>query len=164
MKKMIVLIAAALLSAGARQLGRCAPGGWEPSEAGRSSGRESGRERRARSLYEEGLKAAGEEDYEGALRLFEESGRIERRNPETLNMTAYCLRKLGRIEDAFEFYQKALRLKPDFPQAREYLAEAHLDMAAKQIELLKSYGGEGKKELDKLGEALKRLSRELEAE
>ena len=43
-----------------------------------------------------------------------------------LTATGFATRKLGDVEGALPFYAKALSLKPDYVQAREYLGEAYL--------------------------------------
>ena len=40
----------------------------------------------------------------------------------------YVLRHQGRYEESVRAYQKALRLKPDYPAALEYLGEAYVKM------------------------------------
>ena len=47
------------------------------------------------------------------------------------------------------------KLRPKFPEAREYLGEAHIQAAIREIETLKSYGADGKEELADLVKALK---------
>lgn len=43
-----------------------------------------------------------------------------------LTATGFSTRKLGDVDAALPFYHKALELKPDYVQAREYLGEAFL--------------------------------------
>ena len=70
-------------------------------------------------------------------------------------MLAFSQRKLGKFDDAFANYSKALKLRPRFPEAREYLGEAHIQAALREIETLKSYGVDGKEQLGDLVKALK---------
>lgn len=47
-------------------------------------------------------------------------------DPRLLSATGFMTRKLGNVDGAFPFYAKALAIKPDYVQAREYLGEAYL--------------------------------------
>jgi tetratricopeptide (TPR) repeat protein len=118
----------------------------------------SGRGDEVNQLYAKGMELVRAGDYEAALKQFKQATRERRNDPEILNMTAYCLRKTGKLDDAFDFYRKALRLKPRFPQAREYLGEAHIQAVLTQIEELRGYGPDGEKELAELVTALKQAA------
>jgi hypothetical protein len=72
-----------------------------------------------------------------------------------LNMLAHSQRMLGMIDDAIENYKKALSLRPIFPQAREYLGEAYIQAALREIEILKNYGSSGDEFRNDLVSALK---------
>lgn len=47
-------------------------------------------------------------------------------NPRALNAKGFATRKLGDVDGALPYYARALALKPDYVQAREYLGEAFL--------------------------------------
>ncbi|WP_334146735.1 tetratricopeptide repeat protein [Hyphomicrobium sp.] len=47
-------------------------------------------------------------------------------NPRALNAMGYATRKLGDVDGALPYYARALAIKPDYVQAREYLGEAFL--------------------------------------
>ena len=96
----------------------------------------------ARELYEQGLQKVQANDFNAALDLFERAQKTKKNDPEILNMLAFTQRKLGDLDAAFANYAKALELRPDFPQAREYLAEAHLQAAMAQMKILRESGSE----------------------
>ena len=79
-------------------------------------------------------------------------------NADAWNLLAYCQRKTGKLDEAFVNYGKALELKPEFPEAREYLGEAHLQAVLREIEILRGYGDSAQKELDQLVAALRETS------
>lgn len=106
------------------------------------------------SLYEKGVAAVKAQKYAEALPLFEKANQLDKDNPDTLNMLAYTQRKLGKIETAIENYNRALKLRPNFPQAREYLGEAYLQAALRELQTLKSSDAEGQKEAEVLMKAL----------
>jgi len=109
----------------------------------------------AAELYQQGLKAAHDKDYSSALKSFVKANDKDANNPDILNMLAFTQRKSGMLRDAFMNYEHALLLRPKFPQAREYLGEAHIQAVLKELETLKSYGPEGQEEYDDLRAALK---------
>lgn len=47
-------------------------------------------------------------------------------DPRLLSAKGFMTRKLGNVDGAFPFYVKALAIKPDYVQAREYMGEAYL--------------------------------------
>ncbi len=106
-------------------------------------------------LYARGKTAAEAGNYTEAMKLFDQANRLQPKNPDILNMLAYSQRKVGKLDEAFANYEKALKLRPRFPEAREYLGEAHLQAVLQEIETLKGYGIDGQPELDELVNALK---------
>ncbi len=104
----------------------------------------------AGQLYDKGMAAVKAKDYEKALEQFQAAEKLEPRNADALNMIAYSNRKLGRLKVAFTYYNKALAVRERFPEAREYLGEAHLQAAILQAQVLESYGDEGSAQLAEL--------------
>jgi cytochrome c-type biogenesis protein CcmH/NrfG len=95
------------------------------------------------------------------LSLFRQSLEQDKNNPNTLNMMAHAQLKLGMIDEALENYKKALQIKPRFPEAREYLGEAYIQAAMREVQTLKSYGSEGDDSLDDLTKAFKDAANSL---
>jgi Flp pilus assembly protein TadD len=119
---------------------------------------ESKRSPTAAELFENGKRAIDAEQFAEAERLFADALRQSSKSPDILNMLAYSQRKQGKLDKAFANYEKALKLRARFPEAREYLGEAHIDAAVREIETLKGYGPEAKQQLDDLIEALKKAA------
>jgi tetratricopeptide (TPR) repeat protein len=46
--------------------------------------------------------------------------------PRALNYRGYATRKLGRMDEGIGYYLKSVTLDPNYPQVREYLAEAYV--------------------------------------
>jgi Flp pilus assembly protein TadD len=67
------------------------------------------------------------EKYSAALALIE-SHKESNTSPDLLNLKGFSLRKLGKANEAVVVYNSALKLKPNFPQAKEYLAVAYLQL------------------------------------
>lgn len=114
--------------------------------------------------FAQGQQALEAKNYRVALDHFEQAVRGDRKNPDYLNMLAYTQRKLGKLEDAFKNYASALDRREKFPQAREYLGEAHIQAALEQLAKLQSYGPEGEKELKMLIEAFQRAAASINAD
>lgn len=105
-------------------------------------------------LYKQGVAAVQANQFAQALPLFEKANQAEKNNPDVLNMLAYTQRKLGKTQDALNNYYRALALRPNFPQAREYLGEAYLQAALEELDKLQHAGAEGQKQADLLKRAL----------
>lgn len=104
--------------------------------------------------YDAGVALVEASDFEEAKKAFEKAVRRKPRDPDALNMLAYTQRKTGELDLAISNYKKALQIRPRFPQAREYLAEAHLQATLRELETLKGYGKEAESEHAQLVKAL----------
>ena len=104
--------------------------------------------------YAMGMDAVKKGDFTNARNFFEQAVRAKKDDPDALNMLAYTQRKTGRLQDAFVNYAKALELRPNFPQAREYLGEAHVQAALLELDALKAAGADGDKFVKQLSFAL----------
>ena len=144
-----VVVLVAVMTITALDVARADSSGPAPGGAGSSRGAAAG-------LYEEALEKISDSKYRKAIKLLQKANRRDPGNPDTLNMLAFSERKLGNLEAAFSYYGRALELRPTFPEAREYLGEAHLDAALRQLALLRSYGEDGRQAYVNLLEALKR--------
>lgn len=114
------------------------------------------------SPMETGKQALKQNNYEKAAEQFSEVVQDNPRDADALNMLAYSQRKLGRLDEAIANYKKALEIRPRFPAAREYLGEAYLQAALKQLETLESYGEDAGKHRDDLKMAIKQAAKKLE--
>src|SRR5277367_2150293 len=113
------------------------------------------------SLYDQGVAANNNNDFQKALPLFEQALRDDPNNPDILNMLAHAQRKIGLIDESIANYKKALELRPRFPEAHEYLGEAYIQAALREIETLKNYGNDGKEELEDLSEFIKEAGQKV---
>ncbi len=114
-----------------------------------------------KTAYQKGKAAAEEGDYENARKYFEKAAERDPDNPDILNDLAHAQRKTGQLDLALENYAKALRLRPHFPEAREYLGEAYIQAALREMENLKLYGEEGEEQLEDLQKAFKEAASNL---
>ncbi|MGQ0720090.1 MAG: tetratricopeptide repeat protein [Candidatus Eiseniibacteriota bacterium] len=148
----LLTVSTAALAGGA--IAASSGGGAREREATSAEGTEAKADE-ADQMYQRGMELAEAGKFEEALVRFEQANKKRKNDAEILNMLAFCQRKTGDLEHAFENYGKALEIRPDFPQAREYLGEAHLQAALQQVEILRGYGAEGEKELGRLVAAVK---------
>lgn len=111
--------------------------------------------------YAMAMELVQNEEFEAARSIFEKLHAADADDPDVLNMLAYTQRKTGSLDEALGNYRKALQLRPDFPQAQEYLGEAYLQLALRQIEILRQGGS--KKELGQLVDAIHAAAAELES-
>lgn len=66
------------------------------------------------------------QDWNGAVAALERARAQDRRNADVHNLLGYSLRKLGRLDAAFESYEQALLINPRHLGAHEYIGEAYL--------------------------------------
>jgi tetratricopeptide (TPR) repeat protein len=69
-----------------------------------------------------------QEYYSSALVKFQEAVQDDPRMHEAWNYVGYTSRKLGKYDAALAAYEKALTLKPGYPDALEYRGEAFLGL------------------------------------
>ena len=67
-------------------------------------------------------------DYANALPALQALNAQSPNNPDVLNLIGFSLRKTGHADQALDFYNKALALKPDHLGANEYLGELYLEL------------------------------------
>ena len=118
----------------------------------------------AMSLYDKGVLADKAGDNKSALKYFQKAFELDRRNPDVLNMLAHSKLKTGLINEAILDYWTALKLRPRFPEAREYMGEAYIQAALKEIGTLKGYGKDGEEQREDLIKAFKAAAAGLESD
>jgi Flp pilus assembly protein TadD len=76
--------------------------------------------------YESGKKAVQSQNWNAALDSFSRVATREPNNPDVQNYLGYVYRKSGNLDQAFKYYNEALRLDPGHKGAHEYIGEAYL--------------------------------------
>jgi tetratricopeptide (TPR) repeat protein len=74
------------------------------------------------------LNAKAKAAYIDAREKFLKAVQVDRGMPETWNYLGYASRQIGDYDDALLAYDRALTLKPGFPEAIEYRAHAYLGL------------------------------------
>src|SRR5262249_11496472 len=80
------------------------------------------------ALYTKASAKAHATDYRGAMTILDKIIAKDPRNPDALNLMGFCERKLGNTDEALEYYEKALAIRPNHVGANEYLGELYLEM------------------------------------
>lgn len=97
--------------------------------------------------------------YDAAVRRLERYTLQFHRDADGWNWLGYAYRKLGRLDRAFERYQRALALDPGHRGAHEYIGEAYLqakrpEEAERHLRRLEELCRAGCEELDDLRQAV----------
>ncbi len=106
-----------------------------------------------------GKKAIDSKDWKGAIRAFTQVTNKHRDEPDGYNMLGYAYRKSGDVDNAFRYYNAALRLDANHKGAHEYIGEAFLmknDIAnaEKHLAALDRICGKGCEEYQDLAKAI----------
>ena len=123
-----------------------------------SSSSSSSSSNKTDKLFQEAKSHVDQDEFAKALPLLEKAHRRNRKDAKILNLLAYTQRNLGEIDLAIENYHLALKIDPNFAEAREYLGEAYLQAALRELETLKSYGSRAEEEYNELKEAIEEVS------
>ena len=108
-------------------------------------------------LFYAGYWLARKGDFKLALHYLNQAE--NKNDPRFLTYIGYATRKLGRMDEAMGFYNRALAAKPDYVVARAYLGEAFLERgerakAAEQLTLIERQCGKGCQEYKELASAM----------
>jgi tetratricopeptide (TPR) repeat protein len=78
--------------------------------------------------YQRGVRARSAKDWRAAEAAFRQAIVQEPTLADAWNELGYALRHLRRYGESVDAYREALRLRPEFPEALEYLGEAYVEM------------------------------------
>ena len=87
------------------------------------------------SAYDLGRARAKEGNWVLAASLFRKAVKKDEKSFKALNMLGYSLRRMGRLPEAIEAYDRALAINPKFGQALEYRGIAHLKAGNREAAL-----------------------------
>ncbi len=94
--------------------------------AGSSTGSSDSASQDDQRNLERGKQAIEAGDWDRAASFLERAAGSDSRNADVFNLLAYSYRHLGRLDDAFTNYGRALALDPRHLGAHEYIGEAYL--------------------------------------
>jgi len=76
--------------------------------------------------YAVGKKAIEAKDWTAAIRMLSSAALRDTRNADIQNYLGFAYRNAGEMKQAFEHYERALKLNPRHRGAHEYVGEAYL--------------------------------------
>jgi len=87
------------------------------------------------------------EKYDEALPALRQLDQQSPNNPDVLNLIGFSLRKTGKMDEALDYYTRALALDPQHRGANEYLGELYLETkqpekAKERLEVLRQACGD----------------------
>jgi tetratricopeptide (TPR) repeat protein len=108
-------------------------------------------------IYEQAYWKAKKGEYKDALAIAATAKNQD--DPRILRVTGFSTRKLGDVDGAFPYYQKALSINPDDTKTREYMGEAFLTKgdlanARQQLGEIQKRCGTGCEDYAKLSDAI----------
>jgi tetratricopeptide (TPR) repeat protein len=109
-------------------------------------------------IYESAYWSAKNGDYQAALDMAARAKNQD--DPRILRVTGFATRKLGDVDGAMPYYQKALAINPADTRTRQYMGEAFLqqgDLASARLQLReieKHCGGVTCEDYQKLADAI----------
>ena len=117
--------------------------------------------------YKNGSIAAYNGKFLVAIKHLERAARISPNNPDVYNLLGYSHRKLDQLEQAFDYYWKALKLDPRHLGANEYIGELYLrtnniKKAEEHLEVLDDVCLFGCDEYDDLKDAIEKYKKSRE--
>jgi tetratricopeptide (TPR) repeat protein len=157
-----ILIAGSLFAAGSS--GGSSGGSGPSTGGGGNKAATQSQQPTALELYNKGYAASDAGRYQEAADAFKAAIALKSDYAEAYNMLGFCTRKMGNVSGAFAYYEKALQLKPNFPEAREYYGEAYLQQgdlakAVQQYIILEKAGNKNARELlEKIDDFVNRKS------
>lgn len=102
--------------------------GSSGSSSGGSSSSSSSSSSSAASKYKLASAKVDAGKYDAAIDILEGIVDDNPKNADAWNLLGYSYRKKGDYGDALEYYEKALKLKPNHVGANEYMGELYLEM------------------------------------
>jgi tetratricopeptide (TPR) repeat protein len=82
----------------------------------------------AQSRVNDGIKLGKKKDWAGAERAYRDALRLDPSLPEGWNGLGFALRNQKKYPESIAAYEEALKRRPQYAQALEYLGEAYVQM------------------------------------
>ena len=126
-----------------------------------SSGFDNGATKPVNVDYKRGYDEISNGNYQLSIKYLLKAAKTSPDNPDVYNLLGFSHRKLDKVEDAFFYYQKALKLDPRHQGANEYIGELYLrtnnlKKAEEHLEVLDDICLFGCEEYDDLKDAIEK--------
>lgn len=123
-RKLLMTVAAGAMALTLPVAVALAAGGGSGSGSGSGSGGNSS----ADGELKKAQTAITMQDYDTAIDHLQRAIKYSPNSADALNLMGYSERKLGKMDESLEYYNKALALDPKHLGANEYLGELYLEM------------------------------------
>ncbi len=112
--------------------------------------------------YKMAQASIAQDDYQSAMTHLQNVLASAPDNADALNLMGFSERKMGKLDESLDYYNKALALNPNHLGANEYLGELYLDMkdvkkAQEQLKVLKNACGGTCQEYTELKEKIEQF-------
>ncbi len=119
--------------------------------------------------FKKGKSAVQSEQYETAIQHLLKASYESPKNADVFNLLGFSYRKLGKFDQSFDYYNKALSINPKHRGANEYIGELYLQTnnlagAEKHLKVLDKVCWFGCAEYDELKEAIAKYKAENQLE
>jgi tetratricopeptide (TPR) repeat protein len=116
--------------------------------------------------YKRGYDEISNGNYQLSIKYLLKAAKTSPDNPDVYNLLGFSHRKLDKVEDAFFYYQKALKLDPRHQGANEYIGELYLQTnnlkkAEEHLEVLDDICLFGCEEYDDLKDAIEKYKKSM---
>jgi len=116
--------------------------------------------------YKRGYDEISNGNYQLAIKSFLKAAKTSPDNPDVYNLLGFSHRKLDKVEEAFKYYNRALKLNPRHHGANEYIGELYLrtknlNKAEEHLEVLDDICLFGCEEYDDLKDAIEKYKKSM---
>ncbi|MBS1256074.1 MAG: hypothetical protein MAG581_01885 [Deltaproteobacteria bacterium] len=117
--------------------------------------------------YQRGYLEVSNSNYQLAIKYLLKAAKTSPDDADVYNLLGFCHRKLDKLEEAFKYYNKALKLNPRHLGANEYIGELYLrtknlKKAEEHLEVLDDVCFFGCDEFDNLKESIEKYKKSME--
>ena len=116
--------------------------------------------------YKRGYDEISNGNYQLAIKYLLKAATTSPKNPDVYNLLGFSHRKLDKVEEAFKYYNRALKLNPRHRGANEYIGELYLrtknlSKAEEHLEVLDDVCFFGCDEYDDLKDAIEKYKKNM---
>ena len=131
-----------------------------------SSGFDNGATKPVNVDYKRGYDEISNGNYQLSIKYLLKAAKTSPDNPDVYNLLGFSHRKLDKVEEAFKYYNRSLKLNPRHQGANEYIGELYLrtnnlKKAEEHLEVLDDICLFGCEEYDDLKDAIEKYKKSM---
>ncbi|MBT5487685.1 MAG: tetratricopeptide repeat protein, partial [Deltaproteobacteria bacterium] len=116
--------------------------------------------------YKRGYDEISNSNYQLSIKYLLKAAKTSPDNPDVYNLLGFSHRKLDKVEEAFKYYNRSLKLNPRHQGANEYIGELYLrtnnlKKAEEHLEVLDDICLFGCEEYDDLKDAIEKYKKSM---